>query len=119
VEQPSQLVSTPPVIGKAVVETGCETYRPLMQLYDWNVAIAMAIMKAESGCNPNSDNTGLNRDGSNDKGLLQINSIHSDLISDSDRLVPEKNIQAAYEIYRGSGFRAWSTFNNGRYLKFL
>jgi len=78
-------------------------------------------MKAESGCNPNADNSGLNYDGSNDKGLLQINSIHiqSGLIGDAERLIPELNIKAAYAIYSGSGWSAWSAFNSGKHLQFM
>jgi soluble lytic murein transglycosylase-like protein len=81
----------------------------------------MAVMQAESGCNPTADNTGLNTDGSNDKGLFQINSIHvtSGLVSDAGRFNPEQNIKAAYAIYRGGGWSAWSAYNNGGYLKFL
>ncbi|MEA9985660.1 transglycosylase SLT domain-containing protein [Subtercola sp. RTI3] len=98
---------------------GCEMYRSLVAQYDWDIDTALAIMKAESGCDPAADNTGTNANGSNDKGLLQINSVHSDLISDLDRLDPTKNIRAAYEIYRGSGWRAWSSFNSGKYKQFL
>ncbi len=98
---------------------GCEQYRSLVQKYDWNVDIALAVMQAESSCISDRDNTGLNYDGSNDKGLMQINSIHSNIISDLDRLDPVENIRAAYEVYRGSGWKAWSAYNNGSYLKFL
>lgn len=79
----------------------------------------MAVMEAESRCNPNADNTGLNKDGSTDKGLMQINSIHADLIRDLDRFDPAKNIQAGYEIYRGSGWTAWSAYNNKSYEEFM
>ena len=98
---------------------GCEQYRELIAKYDWNVNLMMAIMQAESSCNPVADNTGLNRDGSNDKGLLQINSIHKNLISDLDRLNPEKNIAVGYRIWKSQGYRAWSAYNNGSYRKFL
>lgn len=98
---------------------GCEQYRQLIAKYDWNVDLMMAIMRAESGCNPAADNTRLNHDGSNDKGLLQINSIHKNLISDLDRLNPEKNIAAGYKIWKTQGYRAWSVYNNGSYKKFL
>ena len=97
----------------------CEQYRHLVSQYDWAVTTAMAIMRAESGCSPLADNTGLNRDGSNDKGLFQVNSIHHRLISDHDRLIPEKNIAVAYQIYKGSGWKAWSAYNNKAYLKYL
>lgn len=75
---------------------------------------------AESGGNPNAYN-GSNYNGSNDAGLFQINSCHviSGLIGDQDRFNPELNVEAAYKIYKGSGWKAWSVYNNGRYLKFL
>lgn len=64
---------------------------------------------------------GHNSNGSNDAGLMQINSIHvkSGLISDQDRFDANKNMAAAYRIYKGSGFKAWSSFNSGAYLKHI
>lgn len=105
---------------------GCEQYRPLLAQYNWDVTIAIAVMEEESTqdgipCNSNADNTGLNLDGTNDKGLMQVNSIHvaSGLIGDAERLNPELNIKAAYSIYLGSGWRAWSSYNSGAYQKHL
>ena len=88
--------------------------------YDWNVQIAIAICKAESGGNPLAENHS-NYNGSNDKGLFQINSIHvtSGLIGDTARLDPIQNADAAYKIYKGSGFNAWSAYTNGAYRKHL
>lgn len=80
-------------------------------------------MKAESGCNPARDNSGLNSDGTNDVGLMQINSIHvtSGLISEEARRDPQANIRAAYALYRGAGnrFTPWSAFNSGKYAEYL
>lgn len=75
---------------------------------------------AESGGNQNAYN-GNNSNGSNDAGLMQINSIHvtSGLIGDKDRFNPELNVKAAYAIYNGSGFSAWSAYNNGSYARYL
>lgn len=75
---------------------------------------------AESGGNPNAYN-GANYNGSNDAGLWQINSIHvkSGLIGDKDRFNPELNVKAAYAIYKGSGWKAWSAYNNISYRKWL
>jgi soluble lytic murein transglycosylase-like protein len=75
---------------------------------------------AESHGNPQAFNPS-NYDGSNDAGLMQINSIHvqSGLIGDQERFNPEANMRAAYAIYRGSGFTAWSSFNSGVYLKYV
>lgn len=88
--------------------------------YDWDTATARAVCLAESNGNPNAYN-GSNYNGSNDAGLMQINSIHvtSGLIGDQERFNPELNMKAAYAIYKGSGFKAWSAYNNGSYRKFL
>jgi soluble lytic murein transglycosylase-like protein len=89
----------------------------MVSKYDWDVNIAMAIMRAESGCNPNA--YGTNTNGSSDSGLMQVNSCHFDLISDADRTIPELNIKAAYQIYKGSGWSAWSVYNSGKYQQFM
>lgn len=113
-----QVATIAPLGQTAVTEPliGCQ----LVNNYDWDVKVALAICKAESGNNPSAYN-GSNSNGSNDAGLMQVNSIHVDsgLISSEDRFNPEKNMAAAYAIYKGSGFRAWSAFNNGSYLKYL
>ena len=109
--QPSPKFASSQVAGR------CEEFRELVEKYPWNSRIMLAIMRAESGCNPNSDNTGLNRDGSNDKGLFQINSIHG--FSDAERLDPIRNIEIAFRIWQSQGYRAWSTYSNGAYLKFI
>ena len=100
----------------------CGDFQSLIAQYDWNVQIATAIMKAESGCNPIRDNSGLNGDGTNDVGLFQINSIHvgSGLITESGRNDPATNIATAYKLYAGRGnFTAWSVYNNGKYAQYL
>ncbi len=76
----------------------------------------LAIAQAESGCNQNADNTGLNADGTNDKGLFQINSIHG--FSDAERFDPVRNTEIAHRIWKNQGYQAWSAFNNGSYLRF-
>ncbi len=82
----------------------------------------MAIMQAENtSCIPDKNNAGLNTDGSVDYGLFQVNSIHADLVGGNLNALydPVTNIRAAYQIYEGGGWKAWSTFNNGRYLQFM
>ncbi len=99
---------------------GCEQYRSIISRYNWDARVAMAVMQAESGCRASADNTGLNRNGSNDKGLMQINSVHvPHLIGDNERFNPEANIRAAYAIYSGGGWSAWSAYTNGSYAKYL
>lgn len=102
------------------LNSSCESYRSIIARYNWNVRIAMAVMQAESGCHADAYNPS-NSNGSNDAGLFQINSIHvsSGLITNQGRFDPEQNIRATYAIYSGGGWRAWSAYNNGAYLKYL
>ena len=76
----------------------------------------LAIIQAESGCNPTARNTA-NTDGSTDTGLLQINSIHG--IDPETLLDPAVNIQAAYRVYQSQGLQAWSVYNNGSFKQFI
>lgn len=76
-----------------------------------------AIIQAESKGNPNAINTA-NRNGTIDRGLAQINSVHKQF--DANRLFdPQYNLNAAHEVFKGQGYKAWSTYNNGAYKKFL
>lgn len=115
------VVKAPEQVNTA--RNGCEQYRSLVSLYNWDVNVALAIMRAESGCNHMADNSGLNRDGTSDKGLMQINSIHvtSGLISDQGRYDPAANLDAAYKLYRGAGnsFTPWAAYNSGKHLQYL
>ena len=73
----------------------------------------LAIMMAESSCDPNAFNT--NSDGSNDMGLFQINSVHNK----PNRNNPELNVRYAYQIYKSQGLKAWVAYTNKSYLKFM
>lgn len=94
----------------------------IQRLWGERANIAIAIAKAESGMNCKAVN-GSNSNGSIDRGLFQINSIHNYNVS--DLFDCHKNIDIAYKIYlqkqswTGDGFQAWSVYNNKRYLKFL
>ncbi len=92
------------------VPQGCAAYVPLLQQYDWNIRVMAAVMQAESSCNPNAVNTH-NYDGVYDYGLMQL---HGQEIYD-----PSQNIAHAYAIWQRQGYRAWSTYNNRAYLKYL
>jgi hypothetical protein len=72
----------------------------------------MAIMRAESGCNPNAiSNAAINYDGVPDYGLFQIHG--------REVLEPSANIAVAYQKYQSQGWAAWSTYNSGRYARFM
>jgi hypothetical protein len=76
--------------------------------------VAAAVALAESGGNQSATNH--NTNGSTDKGLFQINSIHGPLSSYDLK----RNVKAAIKI--SSGGRDWSpwvTYKTGAYKKFL
>lgn len=85
----------------------CEKYRPLVARYKWNLATAMAVMQAESGCRAvTPDNSNLNYDGVADHGLFQLHGIP---VTD-----PAENIRIAYQVkYLNQGWGAWSVCNKG------
>jgi hypothetical protein len=89
----------------------------LADSYNWNAQIARAVCMAESHGRANAYR--VNTNGTNDAGIMQINSIHADLISSEDRFDPIKNMRAAYQIYQGSGWKAWSSYNSDKYKEFL
>lgn len=106
------------------INGGCQQYLPLVQKYNWDVNTAMAIMEAEStsqGIPCDSNAKDFDSNGTVDRGLFQVNSIHADLATDMNTLFdPQTNVRIAYEIYSGQqGWGAWSTYNSGAYLRYL
>lgn len=86
----------------------------------WNAqqAVVMtAIALAESSGNPGAVSKP-NKNGTVDRGLFQINSVHSQY--DPGKLLdPAYNAKAAYEVAGGKDFTRWSTYNSGAYKKYL
>lgn len=114
--------TTSPVAGRAEdgagVEdgnTGEDLVAKIAKTFPENPDVMVAIAKAESGLNPKASN--VNRNGSSDIGLFQVNSIHG--YDDLEMFDPEKNIEAARKIYEKQGLTAWVAFQNGSYKKFL
>lgn len=85
--------------------------------------MAMAIMQAENtSCDPSIDNAGMNSDGSVDYGLFQVNSIHADMVGGNleSLRTPAVNVKIAYSLsHDGTNWSAWSTYKNGKYLRYL
>jgi len=76
--------------------------------------MAAAIALAESGGNPNAVNTA-NSNGTTDRGLWQINSVHG-AQSTFDLAA---NTRAAIAISNnGANWRPWTTYNTGAYRKY-
>lgn len=85
-----------------------------------DVAIGVAIIKAESGGNPGAVNVA-NGDGSVDRGLWQINSVHDGTLPGQNRFDPAVSTQLARGIYRDAGgWTPWSTFSyHGTYSQHM
>lgn len=95
---------TPPT-STPTYSTDCSAYLSLVEQYSWPVNTMMAIMQAESSCNPVAYNpTGC-------YGLFQL--------FGQDITDPAANIAAAYIIYVTQGLTAWSSYTDGHYLAFL
>ncbi len=60
-----------------------------------------------------------NRDGTIDRGLFQINSVHSQYDQDQLTTDPVYNAKAALDILRTQGPTAWSVYNNGDYKQYV
>lgn len=76
--------------------------------------VAAAVATAESGRRPSAVN-GSNSDGSIDRGLFQMNSIHGGC-STFDLA---ENVRCAVELQRSGGWRHWVAYQTGAYRKFL
>lgn len=77
---------------------------------DPKVAPMMAkIAIRESGGRAHINNAGLNKDGSVDYGLWQINSVHG--YNPQKLYDPKFNAKAAVSIYKSQGPKAWATYN--------
>ena len=113
----TQVLPSPQIVRVNRITGGCEQFRNIVEKYDWDTNIMLAIMKAESNCNQYADNTGLNSDGTVDIGLLQINSVHG--YSKTELTNPATNIAIAYKIWKAQGYKASSAFSSKRYQKFI
>lgn len=84
-----------------------------------SLVIAIAIALAESGGSVGAINTA-NSNGTTDRGLWQINSVHRQYNPQRLLTDPTYNAKAAWEISSGgTNWFPWTTYTNGRYQRFL
>jgi soluble lytic murein transglycosylase-like protein len=110
--------TVPPEAPEVAITHGCEQYRSLVSKYDWDVNTMLAIMRAESGCNPQSANMADGHSGcTGSYSLLQIACIHYQ--DGQDKFDPETNIAVAYGVWQRGGYNPWTVYQTGAYLKYL
>lgn len=95
--------------------TGNQIVDLIYQTFPEDPHTALAIAMAESGLDPKAFN-GSNSDGSNDKGVFQINSCHG---YGEELYDIETNLKVARKIYDKSGWLPWSSYKLGRHLTYL
>lgn len=79
-----------------------------------NLVDAVAVAGAESQWNP--DATHVNTNGTTDYGEWEDNSANGRISNWRDI---DANAKKAHEIWEQQGWHAWSTVNNGAYLKYM
>lgn len=85
--------------------------------YKINKQIAYAVIQCESGWNPQAVNT-KNKDGTDDKGLWMINSIHD--VPDDVRLDPVQSTYVAIQLINSpQGWHHWVAYGGKCYQNAL
>lgn len=96
----------------------CSQWYNEVAKYDWDIPTALAIMRAESGCNPNAENPKDNHMSwakcMGSYGLFQLNCSHGKVLDGAS------NIKIAYQMYKSWGsWKPWTTYTSGKYKAFL
>ncbi len=85
--------------------------------------IMRAISLAESKGKQTAINKA-NKNGSIDSGFFQVNTIHKRKGETTEQFIHrmhnlEENFKEARNVYDKQSFKAWSTFNDGKYLSYI
>lgn len=99
------------VTKKAIYKGDCESYRNLIEQYDWDVEIAMNVCRAESGGKIDVVNWKDNHKvcmGST--GLFQIGCGNATI---EDMKNPDKNVAMAYKLYKARNWKPWGVCTSG------
>ncbi len=102
------LIEKKPSVGPEVLEG----FYDMLKKYDWDVKIAYRILLCESQGNSKAWNYS-DITGDDSIGLMQIN-LYGKLAKVRPKrewlFIPENNISYAYQVYKSSGWKAWSCY---------
>lgn len=81
----------------------------------------MAVMQAESGCRQDAvgDTWAIGGVTAPSCGLFQVRTIAAWRGTCDQLKDPAFNVEKAYKVYQGQGWKAWTMYTNGRYLTYL
>ncbi len=124
----AQVKKSTPLPPKVTPEERVYMHEPEIRAYicpkmgDKDCNIFVAVLKAENGTHEcTRDNRGLNRNGSVDVGLAQINwnPKYNPPYSLEDLRDCKFNLDIAIKKYEARGFQPWYAYTKGAYKKFL
>lgn len=129
-DKPVQQKEPQRTVRTAATSTGgCEQYRSIVNQYDWNTDVAMAVMEAESTEWVNGKRVPCHRNAANwndhhgscqgSFGLFQLACLHKGKLNGRSFSNPAANIAAAHQIYSQGGWTQWGAYTNGSYLAHL
>lgn len=107
----ASLLLLAPIKVPAEAHARCPRYESLLKANGLPVATFSRIMYRESGCQRQARH--VNRNGTIDRGVLQINSIHLKRggvaygYAPAQLYEPAVNVKIAARLYRRSGMRPW------------
>lgn len=109
IEVPLEPVFKEPIENQVLGTRKDCPYYELIAQYEWNTDVACAVMKYESRFDPEAHFFS-HRTKDNSYGLFQIN-LYGNLANERPSaewlLVPENNVQYAYELWKKHGWRPW------------
>ena len=115
------MVGEPEPETKTAVLEPCEEVRKnLSRWSDWDINLMVAISKAESNCNMDRvGDTNLTYQQNGRTYGYSIGTLQVRILPGREWCETGDYYECAHQIFLGQGYRAWSVYKNGRYLKYL